>query len=184
MDSLQFSEVSETELSVLDNFVEIETYAAGLNFKVSDRNSAVTFSSAARFAFCLSADSYNLAKCCKALSKRKETASMLRHNIRLERTYFLSFPYHQAFLTEIAVIMGIVPENQSLLGLEGAGVVRQVGKNASAYRVGQRVIISMRGCFANRVLCPTDCVYPLPDSMCFEVRRRFVYVFVFGTVDA
>lgn len=38
--------------------------------------------------------------------------------------------------------MGIVPENQSLLGLEGADVVRRVGNDTSAYRVGQRVIIS------------------------------------------
>ena len=39
MDSLQFSEVSETELPVPDNFVEIEIYAAGLNFKVRNRDS-------------------------------------------------------------------------------------------------------------------------------------------------
>ena len=67
--------------------------------------------------------------------------------------------------------MGIVPEDQSLLGLEGAGVVKRVGRHASAYRIGQRVIISRRGCFANRILCPTDSVYPLPDLMSFEVRR-------------
>ena len=35
MDSLQFSEVSENESLVPDDFVEIEIYAAGLNFKVS-----------------------------------------------------------------------------------------------------------------------------------------------------
>ena len=69
--------------------------------------------------------------------------------------------------------MGIVPENQSLLGLEGAGIVRRVGKRANAYQAGQRVIISRRGCFANRVLCPTDGVYPLPDSMSFEVNLAF-----------
>lgn len=76
--------------------------------------------------------------------------------------------------------MGIVPENQSLLGLEGAGVVRRVGKNASAYRIGQRVIISARGCFANRVLCHMDGIYPLPDSMSFEVRGHFISILVFG----
>ena len=70
--------------------------------------------------------------------------------------------------------MGIVPENQSLLGLEGAGVIRRVGKNASAYIVGQRVIVNGRGCFANRIICPTDYVYHLPDSMSFEVRRCFI----------
>lgn len=76
--------------------------------------------------------------------------------------------------------MGIVPENQSLLGLEGAGVIRRVGKHAGAYKAGQRVIISRRGCFANRVLCPTDGVYPLPDSMSFEVRGRFISLFMSG----
>lgn len=86
MDSLQFSEVSETELPVSDNFVEIEIYAAGLNFKVSDRNSTLTLPIAAQSALCLSAGSYNLAKCCKALSKRKKTASMLRPQILLEHT--------------------------------------------------------------------------------------------------
>lgn len=60
-------EVSETKFSVLDNFVEIEIYAAGLTFKVSDRKSTVTFPIAAKSALCLSAGSYNLAKCCKAL---------------------------------------------------------------------------------------------------------------------
>lgn len=68
-------------------------------------------------------------------------------------------------MKDIAVTMRIVPENQSLLGLEDAGVVRRVGNDTSAYRVGQRVIISMKGCFANRVLCPTDCICPLLDSM-------------------
>lgn len=76
--------------------------------------------------------------------------------------------------------MGIAPVNQSLLGLEGAGVVKRVGNNTSAYRVGQRVITSMKGCFANRVLYPTDYVHPLPSSVSFKVRGRFVYVFVFS----
>lgn len=43
-------EVSETKFSVLDNFVEIEIYAAGLTFKVSDRKSTVTFPIAAKSA--------------------------------------------------------------------------------------------------------------------------------------
>lgn len=66
--------------------------------------------------------------------------------------------------------MGIVPENQYLPGLEGAGVMRRIGPKAHMCKEGQRVIISRRGCFANRVLCPRDSVYPLPDSMSFEVK--------------
>lgn len=88
MDSLHFSEVSETEFSVLNNFVEKEMYATSLNFKVSDRKSTVTFLFAAKSALYLSAGSYNLAKCCKASSERKKTASMLRPQIRLEHTIF------------------------------------------------------------------------------------------------
>ena len=71
MDSLQFSEVSETELPVPDNFVEIEIYAAGLNFKVRDRNITATFSSVSKPAPCLSAYSQNLIIYCRAFSKRK-----------------------------------------------------------------------------------------------------------------
>lgn len=67
MDSLHFSEVSETQYLVSDNFVKKEMYATSLNFKVSDRKSTVTFPIAAKSALCLSAGSYNLAKCCKAL---------------------------------------------------------------------------------------------------------------------
>lgn len=66
--------------------------------------------------------------------------------------------------------MGIIPENQHLLGLEGAGVVRRVGKSASSYKVGDRVLVDTRGCFANRVQAPIDALHHLPDSMSFEVN--------------
>lgn len=37
---------------------------------------------------------------------------------------------------DIAITMGIIPENQHLLGLEGAGVIRRVGASASQFTVG------------------------------------------------
>ena len=71
---------------------------------------------------------------------------------------------------DIAVTMGIVPENQHLLGLEGAGVIRRVGSSASQFTVGQRVVVFEKGTFANRVIATTERTYGIPDNMSFEVR--------------
>lgn len=67
--------------------------------------------------------------------------------------------------------MGIVPENQHLLGLEGAGVIRRVGRLATSFRVGQRVMVVAKGTFGNRVIATTERTYPIPDSLSFEVRK-------------
>ena len=65
--------------------------------------------------------------------------------------------------------MGIVPENQYLLGLEGAGIIKRVGKLACQYHVGQRVLVFEKGTFGNRIEATTERVHPIPDSMTFEV---------------
>ena len=67
--------------------------------------------------------------------------------------------------------MGIVPENQYLLGLEGAGTVRRVGKGAD-YKVGERVAVLRNGTFANRIQVPTERTHRIPNSLSFEVRPR------------
>lgn len=64
--------------------------------------------------------------------------------------------------------MGIVPENQHLLGLEGAGVIRRVGKSVKSLKIGQRVMVFEKGTFANRIIATTERVYPLPDRVSFE----------------
>lgn len=113
LESLQYGELAATEIPLLGpEFVEVELYAAGLNFK------------------------------------------------------------------DVAVTMGIVPENQYLLGLEGAGVVRRVGSAASQFHVGQRVLVHKKGCFANRVQATTDGVYPLPDDMSFEAASTLACVYL------
>jgi NADPH:quinone reductase-like Zn-dependent oxidoreductase len=65
--------------------------------------------------------------------------------------------------------MGIVPENEHLPGLEGAGVIRRVGSLVSSLNVGQRVLVYEKGTFANRIQVTPERVYPLPASMSFEV---------------
>lgn len=65
--------------------------------------------------------------------------------------------------------MGIVPEDEYRPGLEGAGVIRRVGNMVSSLKIGQRVLVYEKGTFANRIQVTPERVYPLPDSMSFEV---------------
>lgn len=104
-DSLVFSEVAPYELPLDDNKVEVEVFAAGLNYK------------------------------------------------------------------DVVITMGIVPENEYILGLEGAGTVRRLGKNVHNVRkleIGQRVLVFKKGVFCNRVHAEAERTYPIPDSMSFE----------------
>jgi NADPH:quinone reductase-like Zn-dependent oxidoreductase len=104
-DSLIYSEVAPYELPLDDNKVEVEVYAAGLNYK------------------------------------------------------------------DVVITMGIVPENEHILGLEGAGIVRRLGKNVHNVRkleIGQRVLVFKKGSFCNRVHAEAERVYPIPESMTFE----------------
>lgn len=77
---------------------------------------------------------------------------------------------------DLAVTMGIVPENQHLLGLEGAGTIRRPG--STSYKVGQRVLVFEKGTFANRIIATTERVYPIPDSMSFEEAATLASVYL------
>ncbi|KAB8230322.1 uncharacterized protein BDW43DRAFT_314191 [Aspergillus alliaceus] len=104
-DSLIYSEVAPYDIPLDDNKVEVEVYAAGLNYK------------------------------------------------------------------DVVITMGIVPENEHILGLEGAGIVRRLGKdvhNVRKLEIGQRVLVFKKGAFCNRVRAEAERVYPIPDSMTFE----------------
>lgn len=65
--------------------------------------------------------------------------------------------------------MGIVPENQCLLGLEGAGIVSRVGKGVMQFKTGQRVVVFEKGTFGNRIIATTERTHAIPDDMSFEV---------------
>lgn len=70
---------------------------------------------------------------------------------------------------DLAVAMGIVPENEYLLGLEGAGVIKRVGSLVQTLKTGQRVLLHNKGTFANRIQVFPAKVHVIPDSMSFEV---------------
>ncbi|RDL42230.1 Acyl transferase hydrolase [Venustampulla echinocandica] len=112
LDALEYSQTTEKEVAIKDNNVEVELFAAGLNFK------------------------------------------------------------------DVAVTMGIVPENEYLLGLEGAGVVRRVGKGARDYRVGDRVAVLRNGTFANRIQVPIERTHHIPDTLSFEDAATIPLVYL------
>lgn len=69
---------------------------------------------------------------------------------------------------DVAVAMGIVPEDGHLLGVEGAGVILRKGDNVRDRHVGQRVVVFEKGTFANRIVASARRTFPIPAAMSFE----------------
>jgi NADPH:quinone reductase-like Zn-dependent oxidoreductase len=67
--------------------------------------------------------------------------------------------------------MGFIVANEHLFGLEGAGVVTQVGKDVTHLKPGDRALMVRRegGCIANRCRSKHSLVFNMPDWMSFEV---------------
>ncbi|OGX37070.1 MAG: quinone oxidoreductase [Omnitrophica WOR_2 bacterium RIFCSPHIGHO2_02_FULL_50_17] len=68
---------------------------------------------------------------------------------------------------------GNYPVNLSLPytpGIDGAGIVKAVGRGAGGIRVGDRVYIaeSISGTYAQEALCAQDQIYPLPPNLDFN----------------
>ncbi|PYI04018.1 putative PKS-like enzyme [Aspergillus sclerotiicarbonarius CBS 121057] len=101
---------------------------------------------------------------------------------------FVEVDMHAAGLNykDVATSLGIVPENQYLLGFEGAGVIRRVGKRATSFHIGQRVVVYRRGGFGNKVQAPVQGVYPIPDWMSYEEAATLPVVYhsvIYGLFD-
>jgi NADPH:quinone reductase-like Zn-dependent oxidoreductase len=79
---------------------------------------------------------------------------------------------------DVAVAMGIVPENEHLLGLEGSGIVRRVGNKAGTFHVGDRVAILKNGTFANRIQCPIERAHHIPSDMSFKDAATIPLVYL------
>lgn len=69
---------------------------------------------------------------------------------------------------DVAVAMGIVPENEYTLGYEAAGTVKRLGPGVTKFAVGDRVCFLNNGSYANRLQVPTGRCHVIPDSMSFE----------------
>ncbi|KAL0930068.1 polyketide synthase [Colletotrichum truncatum] len=69
---------------------------------------------------------------------------------------------------DVAVAMGIVPENEYTIGYEAAGVVKRLGPGVSKFKIGDRVCFLNGGSYANRLQVPVGRAHTIPDWMSFE----------------
>ncbi|KAI5918543.1 hypothetical protein F4810DRAFT_691444 [Camillea tinctor] len=68
---------------------------------------------------------------------------------------------------DVAIIMGIIPDDEYNLGVECAGVVRRVGPGVNKFKAGDRVCMLHLGTYANRVRVAADRCYIIPPTMTF-----------------
>ncbi|KAL2069921.1 hypothetical protein VTL71DRAFT_14600 [Oculimacula yallundae] len=120
IDSVHYGEVSPNQLPLREGAIEVELYAAGMNYK------------------------------------------------------------------DVVVTMGIVPGDEHNLGGEGAGIITRVSPGDHSFKVGQRVVVFDKGCFANRVQTTPGRLHLLPNSMSFEEASTLSAVYltsIYGLFD-
>ncbi|CAM1502384.1 Fc.00g043680.m01.CDS01 [Cosmosporella sp. VM-42] len=78
---------------------------------------------------------------------------------------------------DVIIAMGVIPENEHLLGIDGAGIVTRVGSGITDRYVGQRVAVLERGTLANRVVAKREYTMAIPDSISFEEGATMPLVF-------
>ncbi|KAJ4293054.1 hypothetical protein N0V88_005718 [Collariella sp. IMI 366227] len=79
---------------------------------------------------------------------------------------------------DVAVTMGIVPENEYTLGYEAAGVVRRLGPGVSKFKEGDRVCFLNNGSYANRLQIAAGRAHVIPDWMSFEEAATIPSVYL------
>lgn len=79
---------------------------------------------------------------------------------------------------DVATTMGIVPEDEHMIGCECSGYVRRVGKGVSGFKVGDRVVAQTNGTYVNHLQVVVDRVYPIPDRMSFEDATTIPLVYL------
>ncbi|THC91910.1 hypothetical protein EYZ11_008620 [Aspergillus tanneri] len=78
---------------------------------------------------------------------------------------------------DVAVAMGIVPENEYLLGLEGSGIIRRVSAHVDHSIIDNRVVFMAKGAVANRIHVPLEFTHTIPDVMSYEEAATIPVVF-------
>ncbi|KAL7931488.1 hypothetical protein V8C35DRAFT_309656 [Trichoderma chlorosporum] len=73
---------------------------------------------------------------------------------------------------DVAVSMGIVPEDEHLLGFKGSGKIRRVGKAVSDFQVEQRVVLFRKDASPTASTCQTCVSGPSPIQC--HMRRRLL----------
>ena len=79
---------------------------------------------------------------------------------------------------DVAITMGIVPDNEYNIGFECAGVVKRLGPEVTKLRVGDRVCMLKAGSYVNRVRVTVDRCHVIPVSMSFEEAATIPSVYL------
>lgn len=79
---------------------------------------------------------------------------------------------------DVAITMGIVPDNEYNIGFECAGVVKRLGLGVKKLKVGDRVCMLKAGSYANRVRVTTQRCHLIPNSMSFEEAATIPSVYL------
>jgi NADPH2:quinone reductase len=71
-------------------------------------------------------------------------------------------------------LYGWAPKRPYILGMEGAGIIEQVGEGVDAARVGQRVIVGTQyGCYAEKIAVPQERAIPAIEHFSMEENAAF-----------
>ncbi|KAK1979840.1 KR domain-containing protein [Colletotrichum cereale] len=87
---------------------------------------------------------------------------------------------------DVLIAMGIVDSNNSSLGLEAAGIVRQTGPDTEALAKGDRVFVFGGGCFSTGIVVSEKLCVKIPDALSFEDAATMPCVFstvIHGLLD-
>ncbi|KAI0383025.1 hypothetical protein F5Y04DRAFT_270134 [Hypomontagnella monticulosa] len=79
---------------------------------------------------------------------------------------------------DVAITMGIVPDNEYNIGFECAGVVKRIAHGVTKFKVGDRICMLKAGSYANRVRVSVDRCHVIPDTMSFEEAATIPSVYL------
>lgn len=79
---------------------------------------------------------------------------------------------------DVATTMGIVPENEQMIGCECAGYVRRLGAGVTGYQLGDRVVAQINGTYVNHLQVAADRVHVIPGTMTFEEATTIPLVYL------
>ncbi|KAB8270040.1 chaperonin 10-like protein [Aspergillus minisclerotigenes] len=79
---------------------------------------------------------------------------------------------------DVAVTMGIVPDNEKSLSYECTGVVWRLGPVVKEFLVGDRVCMMKQGSHANRIRVHVDRSHVIPDPMSYKDAATTPWVYL------
>ncbi len=79
---------------------------------------------------------------------------------------------------DVAIAMGIVPDDEYSIGLECSGIVESLALDVTKFKIGDRVCVLQRGAYTNRLRVHVDFCHAIPDSMSYETAAAIPVVYL------